>query len=125
MKKDIVSILDLTESEFHQVIDRAVLLKEQRARGQNHSLGKRYTLGMIFERASTRTRISFEVGMFELGGHALFLNPNDMQLGRGEIIEDTAKVLSRYLSAIMIRSGSHETVKELAMHATRPYKTGI
>lgn len=125
MKKDVVSILDLTESEFHQVIDRAILLKEQRAAGENHSLGKRYTLGMIFEKASTRTRISFEVGMFELGGHALFLNPNDMQLGRGEIIPDTAKVLSRYLSAVMIRSGSHDTVTELARHASIPVINGL
>jgi len=125
MKKDIVSILDLTEAEFHQVIDLAVRLKEQRAMGQNHSLGKRYTLGMIFEKASTRTRISFEVGMFELGGHALFLNPHDMQLGRGEIIEDTAKVLSRYLSAVMIRSKSHDMVKELARHASIPVINGL
>ncbi len=125
MKKDVVSILDLTESEFHQVIDLAVRLKEQRAIGQNHALEQRYTLGMIFEKASTRTRISFEVGMFELGGHALFLNPNDMQLGRGEIIEDTAKVLSRYLSAVMIRSRSHDTVTQLAAHASIPVINGL
>ena len=125
MKKDVVSILDLTAEEFAGVIDLALLLKDQRARGEDHSLAKPYTLGMIFEKASTRTRISFEVGMFELGGHALFLNPNDMQLGRGEIVEDTAQVLSRYLSAVMIRSNSHETVTKLADHATIPVINGL
>ena len=125
MKKDVISILDLTADEFVQVIDLALLLKDQRARGEDHSLEKRYTLGMIFEKASTRTRISFEVGMFELGGHALFLNPNDMQLGRGEVVADTATVLSRYLSAVMIRSKSHATVTELAEHATIPVINGL
>ena len=83
------------------------------------------TLGMIFEKASTRTRISFEVGMYELGGHAIFLTPQDMQLGRGEEIPDTARVLSRYLSAIMIRSNHHQTIVDLATHASIPVINGL
>jgi len=125
MKRDILSLFDLSSDEFTAVIERALGLKEER----NTTLMTPYcagqTLGMIFEKASTRTRISFEVGMYELGGHAIFLTPQDMQLGRGEEIPDTARVLSRYLSGIMIRSNHHQTIVDLATHATIPVINGL
>jgi ornithine carbamoyltransferase len=83
------------------------------------------TLGMIFEKSSTRTRVSFEVGTFQLGGHALFLSSRDIQLGRGEPIRDTARVLSRYVDGIMIRTFAHETLEELARFATVPVINGL
>ena len=86
---------------------------------QYHPL-KGKTLGMIFEKSSTRTRVSFEAGMYQLGGHALFLSSNDLQIGRGEPISDTAQVLSQYLDGIMIRTFEHETVEELAKYASIP-----
>ena len=125
MKRDLLSIQDLSATELHDVVDTAIHLKALRNAGTDHPLPRKCTLGMIFEKASTRTRISFEVGMFELGGHALFLNPNDMQLGRGEEVRDTSRVLSRYLSAIMIRSYLHETVVELAGYAGIPVINGL
>ncbi|KQC04026.1 MAG: ornithine carbamoyltransferase [Methanoculleus sp. SDB] len=125
MKRDILSILDLTKNELDDVIDIAGDLKRKRKRGEDHPLLPKKTLGMIFEKASTRTRISFEVGMVELGGHALFLNPGDLQLGRGEEMRDTARVLSRYLSGIMIRAFSHRTIEELARHAAIPVINGL
>jgi ornithine carbamoyltransferase len=120
MKKDVISILDLTEADLGAVLDLAAELKEQRARGVLQPLLPGRSLGMIFEKSSTRTRISFEVGMFELGGHALFLNSQDLQLGRGEEIRDTARVLSRYVSAIMIRAYLHGTIEEMARYASIP-----
>ena len=125
MKKDILSILDLSKKEFEEVISLAADLKKKRSKGDIDELLHKKTLGMIFEKSSTRTRISFEVGMFELGGHAIFLNPHDMQLGRGEEVKDTARVLSRYLSAIMIRSFYHSTVEEIAKNATIPVINGL
>lgn len=125
MKKDIVSVLDLTKEEFSEVLSLAADLKRKRKEGILDNILPKKVLGMIFEKASTRTRISFEVGMFELGGHAIFLNPNDMQLGRGEEIKDTARVLSNYISAIMIRSFKHSTVEEIAKHATIPVINGL
>jgi ornithine carbamoyltransferase len=125
MKRDLLSIQDISAGELHEIVDAAIHLKGLRNAGTDHSLPRKCTLGMIFEKASTRTRISFEVGMFELGGHALFLNPNDMQLGRGEEVRDTARVLSRYLSLIMIRSYRHETAVELAGYADIPVINGL
>ncbi|MFW6121202.1 MAG: ornithine carbamoyltransferase, partial [Petrotogales bacterium] len=93
--------------------------------GQSVELLKGKTLGMIFEKSSTRTRTSFEVGMTKLGGHAIFMNTNDIQLGRGESIEDTAKVLSRYVDIIMYRAKNHKDMKELARHATVPIINGL
>ena len=118
MKRDLISMLDLSSAEIDMLLDGARRLKE--GRGEASSLLPGKTLGMIFEKASTRTRVSFEVGMFELGGHALFLNAQDLQLGRGEEIRDTARVLSRYLSAVMIRAYHHSTITEFAKYASVP-----
>jgi ornithine carbamoyltransferase len=98
--------------------------RARKARGEYKPLKDR-TLGMIFEKASTRTRISFEVGMKELGGHAIFLSPSEMQMGRGEPVRDTARVLSRYLHAIMVRTYSQGTVEELARWSTVPVINGL
>ena len=125
MKRDLLSIRDLSAPELHEIVDTAIHLKALRNAGTDHSLPRKYTLGMIFEKASTRTRISFEVGMFELGGHAIFLNPNDMQLGRGEEVRDTAHTLSRYLSLIMTRTYRHETAVEMARYSGIPVINGL
>lgn len=125
MKKDLVSILDLDRTEFFALLEEANRLKKLRMSGMLHNTLKGKNLAMIFEKPSTRTRISFEVGMYELGGHALFLNTQDMQIGRGEEIRDTARVLSRYVSAVMIRAYHHENVEEFARHATIPVINGL
>jgi ornithine carbamoyltransferase len=125
MKKDVLSILDFNRQELDVLIHDAEHLKVLRRQGKMEDLLPKKTLGMIFEKASTRTRISFETGMYELGGHALFLNSQDLQLGRGEEIKDTARVLSRYVSAVMIRAYRHETVEELARFATIPVINGL
>lgn len=125
MKRDILSIRDLSTAELHEIVETGIHLKALRNAGTDHALPRKHMLGMIFEKASTRTRISFEVGMFELGGHALFLNPHDMQLGRGEEVRDTARTLSRYLSLIMLRSYHHETAVELAAYAGIPVINGL
>jgi len=118
--KHILSISDLTKDEILSIIYSALELKEKRKAGKITDLLKNKSLGMIFEKSSTRTRISFEVGMADLGGHALYLSTDDMQLGRGETIADTASVISRYLHAITARVYSHETVVELARHSSVP-----
>jgi len=125
MKKDFLSILDISAEELTLLIAFARRLKEERRVGVHSPVLAHKTLGMIFEKSSTRTRISFEVGMFELGGHALFLNPKDMQLGRGEAIRDTARVMSKFVSAIMIRANKHAEVIELATHADIPVINGL
>jgi ornithine carbamoyltransferase len=125
MKRDVLSILDLSAAELGSIVSRAQELRRMRAAGTEHRTLAGRTLGMIFEKPSTRTRISFEVGMYELGGHALFLNSQDMQLGRGEDVRDTARVLSRYVSAVMIRAFSHDTVRSLAEYATVPVINGL
>lgn len=125
MKKDFISILDISRDELDELIGTARRLKNERRVGVFHPHLAQKTLGMIFEKSSTRTRISFEVGMYELGGHALFLNPKDMQLGRGEAIRDTARVMSRFVSAIMIRANSHQAIVELAAHGDIPVINGL
>ncbi|NLL11314.1 MAG: ornithine carbamoyltransferase [Methanomicrobiales archaeon] len=125
MKKDFLSILDISREELANLIAHARKLKEERRVGIHTPVLAHKTLGMIFEKSSTRTRISFETGMFELGGHALFLNPKDMQLGRGEAIRDTARVMSRFVSAIMIRANRHDEVIELATHSDIPVINGL
>jgi ornithine carbamoyltransferase len=125
MKKDFLSILDITRTELDEILSDAERLKRQKRAGVPHELLRGMTLAMIFEKSSTRTHISFEVGMHELGGHALFLNAKDLQIGRGEEIRDTARVASRYVSAVMIRAYHHSTIEELAEHATIPVINGL
>jgi len=121
--KDLISIHDYTADEVREVFDLAADMKASPEKYRETLRGK--TLGMIFEKSSTRTRVSFEVGMFQLGGHALFLSSRDIQLGRGETIHDTAKVLSRYIDGIMARTFAHSTVTELAQWATVPVINGL
>jgi len=118
--KDFLSINDLSVEEIYQILDFAKILKAKQKAGEAHPLLKGKTLGMIFQKSSTRTRVSFEVGMWQLGGMALFLSSNDLQIGRGEPVKDTARVLSRYLDGIMIRTFSHLEVEELAEYANIP-----
>ncbi|MGA2104484.1 ornithine carbamoyltransferase [Methanoregula sp.] len=125
MKKDFLSILDITKTELGEILSDAERLKRQKRAGVPHELLRGMSLAMIFEKSSTRTHISFEVGMHELGGHALFLNAKDLQIGRGEEIRDTARVTSRYVSGVMIRAYRHGTIEELAEYATIPVINGL
>lgn len=123
--KSFLRLADFQGSEILYLLDLALELKNAQKLGkaQAHLSGK--VLGMIFEKSSTRTRVSFEVGMLQLGGHAIFLSSKDIQLGRGETIADTAKVLSRYVDGIMVRTFSHDSVEEFAKHATVPVINGL
>lgn len=118
--KDMLSIHDLSVDDVQEILALAKELKAKQKAGIEHHLLKGKTLGMIFEKSSTRTRVSFETGMYQLGGQALFLSNRDLQLGRGEPIKDTARVLSRYLDGIMIRTFGHERVVEMAKYASIP-----
>ncbi len=118
--KDFISLHDITTEELHNLLELAIMLKKELKAGIPHPILKGKTLGMIFTKSSTRTRVSFEVGMVQLGGYPLFLSSNDIQLGRGETIHDTAKVLERYLDGIMIRTFAHSDVLELAEEADIP-----
>lgn len=121
-KRDLLSIADLSREELEGVLELATRMKSGTFR-ERPLLGK--TLAMIFAKSSTRTRVSFEVGALQLGGHALFLSSRDVQLGRGEPIRDTARVLSRYVDVIMIRTYAHEDVAELARYASVPVINGL
>ena len=123
--KSLTSLYDLTKEEIEEVLKTSELLKLKLFRREEHLLLKGKTLAMIFEKASTRTRVSFEVGMFQLGGHALYLNVNDLQLGRGETITDTAKVLSRYVDGIMARVFNHQTILDLTKYSKVPVINGL
>lgn len=118
--KDLISLHDLTAEEVQNLLKLGLKLKSELKAGIAHPILKGKTLGMIFTKSSTRTRVSFEVGMTQLGGYPLFLSSNDIQLGRGESIHDTAKVLERYLDGIMIRTYAHSDVIELAEEANIP-----
>ena len=122
MKKgmDLLSIHELSADDVEEILTLAAELKVKQKEGIPHHLLQGKTLGMIFEKSSTRTRVSFEVGMYQLGGQALFLSSRDLQLGRGEPIKDTARVLSRYLDGIMIRTYGHDRIEELARYADIP-----
>jgi len=120
-----LTLLDLDGETLRAILHRASELKAIRARGEPHGPLRYKTLGMIFEKSSTRTRVSFEAGMAELGGHALFLSPRDTQLGRGEPIEDTARVLSRMVHGIMIRTYEHDKLEQFAAHASVPVINGL
>jgi len=119
------SLLHLSKEEIEQILKTSELLKFQLLRGEKHPLLKGKTLAMIFEKPSTRTRVSFEVGMWQLGGYALYLNAGDLQLGRGETIADTAQVLSRYVDGIMARVFTHQTILDLAKHSRIPVINGL
>jgi ornithine carbamoyltransferase len=121
----LLSLADLSYIEIINLLDTASDLKEKRVRGKTSSALKNRTLAMLFEKSSTRTRISFEVAMTELGGHAIYLNYRDIQIGRGESIADTARVMSRYVHAIMARVYKHENLIELSKNATVPVINGL
>jgi len=124
MKRDLISMLDV-KNDLEKIIDLGIELKQKSKKGKSIELLHGKSLGMIFEKSSTRTRVSFEVGMTMLGGHAIFLSTKDIQLGRGETIEDTALVLSRYVDMIMYRAKSNQAMKELAKYATVPVINGL
>jgi ornithine carbamoyltransferase len=124
-KKDILSISDLSAKEISTVLKLASKLKHEQKRGKAQPLLRGKMLGMIFQKPSTRTRVSFEAGMFQLGGGAIYLGANDIQLSRGETIEDTAKTLSLYLDCILTRVYNHKDVQKLAAHASVPVINGL
>lgn len=123
--KDLISILDLNKDEIESILNVSDMIRHKHKNREMFFplLGK--SLGMIFTKSSTRTRVSFEIGMFQLGGAALYLNPTDTQIGRGETIADTARVLSRYVDGIMIRTYKHSDVLELAQYASVPVINGL
>lgn len=123
--KHFLKLLDLTTEEILELLDLADQLKLQKKQGIEHHILKGKTLGMIFEKSSTRTRVSFETGMYQLGGHALFISSKDAQIGRGEPTEDTARVLSRYLDGIMIRTFEQKEVEDLAEYGSIPIINGL
>ncbi len=125
MKKDLISILDLSRDELASLLFEADQLKRQKRAGIPHELLRGRNLAMIFEKSSTRTRISFETGMNDLGGHAVVLNAAEMQIGRGEEIRDTARVASRYVDGVMIRAYRHTTIQDFARYASIPVINGL
>ncbi|MGN2347171.1 ornithine carbamoyltransferase [Clostridium cagae] len=125
MKKDLLKMDDLSKEEILEILNLADQLKYEQKRGIEHKHLKGKSLGMIFEKSSTRTRVSFEVGMYQLGGNALFLSNRDLQIGRGEPIEDTTRVLSRFLNGIMIRTFSQDGIETLAKYSSIPIINGL
>jgi len=123
--RHLLTLLDLDPSEAHALVARAIELKAMLRAGVDYRPLRHRTLAMIFEKASTRTRVSFETGMVQFGGHALFLSPRDTQLGRGEPIEDNARVLSRMVDAVMIRTFQHETLERFAAYSRVPVINGL
>ena len=123
--RDFLTLKDFTRQEIEEMVKLGIDLKAKQKAGIPTPILEGKTLGMIFRKSSTRTRVSFEVGMYQLGGSALFLSTNDLQIGRGEPIKDTARVLSRYLDGIMIRTYSHADVEELAEYADIPVINGL
>lgn len=124
-KKNFLTLQDFTKEELQYLIDLAVELKDKQKKGIPHRLLEGKTLAMIFEKSSTRTRVSFESGMYQLGGHALFLSKDDLQLGRGEEIKDTARVISSYVDGIMMRTFGHEIIEEVAHYSSVPVVNGL
>ena len=123
--KHLLKLLDWSKEEIISTLDLADRLKEEKKKGIRHPILEGKTLGMIFEKSSTRTRVSFEVGMYELGGQALFLSSKELQIGRGEPVEDTARVLSRFLDGIMIRTFDQKEVETLAEYGSIPIINGL
>jgi len=125
MKKDLLKLLDLDRADIIRILDTADLLKAEQKAGRKHDFPAGKTLAMIFSKSSTRTRVSFETGIFQLGGQGIFLANADSQLGRGEPVEDTARVLSRYCDCIMIRTYAQDEVERLARYASVPVINGL
>ena len=125
MKKDLLNLLDLSREDITNILDTGDQMKYNQKHGLTHNYLQGQTLAMIFEKNSTRTRVSFETGMYQLGGHALFLSGKESQIGRGEPIEDTARVLSRYCDGIMIRTYGQDEVETLAQYADIPVINGL
>lgn len=123
--KSVVSIDDLSIEELYQIFDLSKTLKEKQLTGEPHKILEGKTLGMIFSKPSTRTRISFQTGIYQLGGLGMYFGPNDLQLGKSENIYDTANVLSRYLDGIMIRTFAHQDVVDLARFGSIPIINGL
>ena len=123
--KDLLTLSELTPKEFVDLINYSIKLKKELKKGGTKPILKNKTLTMIFQKPSTRTRVSFEIGMYQLGGHTINLSSNDMQLSRGESIEDTAKTLSRYTDCIMARVYEHELLEKLSKHASVPVINGL
>ncbi len=121
----LLKMLDLSTEEIMEILNLADQLKYERKHNIEHHLLKGKSLGMIFQKASTRTRVSFETGMYQLGGNALFLSSHDLQIGRGEPVQDTARVLSRYLDGIMIRTFEQKEVEDLAKYGSIPVINGL
>lgn len=120
MPKHFVSIFDLSKSDFKKLFKRAAQLKKEKKTGKSHYALKNQSIGMIFEKLSTRTRVSFEVAINDLGASCLYMNPSDMQLGRGESIADTAKIISSYLDGVIIRTYEQDRIEEFAKHSSVP-----
>ncbi len=123
--KHLLKLLDLSREEITEILNLADQLKYEREHGIAHPILQGKSLGMIFQKASTRTRVSFETGMYQLGGNPLFLSSNDLQIGRGEPVQDTARVLSRYLDGIMIRTFAQQEVEDLAKYGSIPIINGL
>ncbi|NHI04428.1 Ornithine carbamoyltransferase [Candidatus Nitrosotalea sp. TS] len=123
--KDLLTLNELGKAELAEIIDNAIKMKKDLKKGISKPLLKNKTLAMVFQKPSTRTRISFETGMFQLGGHALNLSADELQLKRGETIEDTAKTLSRYVDLIMARVYSHDEIELLAKNSSVPVMNGL
>ena len=123
--KHLLKLMDLSATEINEILNLADQLKFEKKNGIEHHHLKGKTLGMIFTKSSTRTRVSFEVGMYDLGGSALFLSSRDLQIGRGEPVQDTARVLSRYLDGIMIRTFAQQEVEDLAKYGSIPIINGL
>jgi ornithine carbamoyltransferase len=124
LKRDIISVLDMKD-DFEDILASAVKMKKEPKKGQKQDVLKGKVLGMVFEKPSLRTRVSFEVGMSQLGGKALYIGPDELSMGKRESVSDVANVLSRYVSAIMYRAFSNQTMKELAKHASVPVINGL
>ncbi len=125
MKRDFLTLMDLSPPELQALIERAGVLKQAYHAGQMQQTHPGKVLAMIFEKSSTRTRVSFEVAMAQLGGHAVFLSPNDTQLGLGEPLEDTARVLSEMVDCVLLRTFAHEKIEGFAQHSTVPVINGL
>jgi ornithine carbamoyltransferase len=125
MKKDFLALSQFTKTELDAIFTLTRELKDKQKKGIEHQLLKGKTLAMIFEKSSTRTRVSFEVGMYQLGGHPLFISTRDSQMGRGEPIKDTARVMARYCDGVMIRTYGQEIVEEFAQHSSVPVINGL